>query len=447
MEMLTVLAPLHRHIVSDGYDAGIKALAGVLPMTVHEFPTGSECLTWLIPEKWTCKEAWLETLDGHRIFSHEDHPLHVVSYSLPYDGIVSKEELLEHLHVHPLIPDAVPFIFKYYERDWGLCCSRNTRDALDQEQYRVVIRSEFSYSTLKVGEVILPGETDESVILCAHLCHPGQVNDDLSGLVVGVETMRRLAKLSARRYTYRLIILPETIGSAAWLSKHENLIPRLAGGIFLEMLARGNAFTLQRSFVGRTELDRCFELAVQQAAPSTKVIPFMAMNDERQFNAPGIRVPMAALYRILPENHPDWPYREYHSNHDDARQVDPLHLEESCNLTMTMLQNLEMNAIPEPLFRGELFMSRYGLHIDWYQDRHASEQLYSILYRIDGTRSLASIATELALPLPVVRAAADSLVGHKLCRLLPCPTRDCGAVDTPCHTVRDFLDPQRRGAP
>ncbi|MFN0075073.1 MAG: DUF4910 domain-containing protein [Prosthecobacter sp.] len=423
MQMLEVLGPLHRHIVSDGYDAGMRALANVLPMTIHEFPTGSECLTWLIPEKWTCKEAYLETLDGRRIFSHADHPLHVVSYSLPFDGVVAREELLKHLHVHPLMPEAVPFIFKYYERDWGLCCSRQTRDALDQDQYRVVIRTEFSYSTLKVGEVILPGESEESIVLCTHLCHPGQINDDLSGLVVGVEVMRRLMKLPSRRFTYRFIILPETIGSAAWLSRHEHLIPKLAGGIFLEMLARGNAFTLQSTFPGGTELDRCFKLAATQAAPDTTVIPFLCMNDERQFNAPGIRVPMAALYRILPDGHPDWPYREYHSDHDDLRHVRPEHLEQSCDLVMAMLDALEKNAVPELLFKGELFMSRYGLHIDWYVDRQANEQFFNILYRMDGTRTLAAIATELNISFQSVHAVAEKLVSAKLCRLHPASTR------------------------
>ena len=418
-QMLEALAPLPRDIVSEGYDVALGALAGVLPMTIHEFPTGSECLTWLVPEKWTCKAAYLETLDGRRLFSYADHPLHVVSYSLPFDGVVSKDELFKHLHVHPHMQDAVPFVFKYYERDWGLCCSRELRDSLFDQQYRVVIKTEFSFSTLKVGEVILPGESDESIVLCAHLCHPGQVNDDLSGVVVGMEVMRRLMKVQRRLYTYRFLILPETIGSAAWLSCHEHLISKLAGGIFLEMLARGNAFTLQRSFVGNTELDLCFELAVRNAIPNAHVIPFMPMNDERQFNAPGLRVPMAALYRILTTGDPDWPYREYHSNHDDLRHFELRHLEETCELVMQMLFSLEINAIPEPLFKGELFMSRYGLHIDWYQDRQANEQFFNILYRIDGTRSLASIASELGIALTSVRAVADKLVSAGLCLLHP----------------------------
>jgi aminopeptidase-like protein len=165
-----------------------------------------------VPEKWACREAHLETMDGRRIFTSTDNPLHVMSYSLPFSGVVEREALLRHLHVHPTLPDAVPFIFKYYERDWGLCCSRTMRDALRDEHYRVVIDSGFSYGTLKVGEVVVPGEREDSIVMCAHLCHPAMVNAALTGVVVGVDVMRALLAGRRRRYTYRLLIVPETIG-------------------------------------------------------------------------------------------------------------------------------------------------------------------------------------------------------------------------------------------
>ncbi|HEY9479934.1 MAG TPA: DUF4910 domain-containing protein, partial [Gemmatimonadaceae bacterium] len=257
-EMVDGLWRLHRHIISDGYDAGLVALAGQLPMTIHEYPSGTEAWSWIVPEKWMCHEAYLETLDGERLFSHDDHPLHVVSYSLPFEGEVSRETLLEHLHVHPMIPRAIPFIFKYYERDWGLCCSRELRDSLGDDHYRVVIRTSSSYGTLKVGEVVAPGASDETIVLCAHLCHPAMVNDDLSGLVVGMDVMRALLARRDLHYTYRFIIVPETIGSLAWLSANEELIPKMRGGLFLEMLGRDYPHALQRSFGDDTDVDRAF---------------------------------------------------------------------------------------------------------------------------------------------------------------------------------------------
>ncbi|MEN6394407.1 MAG: DUF2172 domain-containing protein, partial [Anaerolineaceae bacterium] len=150
-ELIQELWFLKRDIVSDGFDRALLRLAQEVPMIIHEYPTGEPCWTWRIPEKWTCYEAYLETLDGKRLIDYADHPLHVVSYSLPFEGIVSRDELLRHLHVHHHLPDAIPFVFKYYERDWGLCSSQNLRDSLQDEAYRVVIRSVFEPGTLKVG--------------------------------------------------------------------------------------------------------------------------------------------------------------------------------------------------------------------------------------------------------------------------------------------------------
>ncbi|MGB2910938.1 MAG: DUF2172 domain-containing protein, partial [Anaerolineales bacterium] len=123
LELIEELWYLKRDIISDGFDRALYRLAEGLSgeMKIHKYPSGEQCWTWHVPEKWTCHEAYLETLDGQRLLDYGDHPLHVVSYSLPYEGIVNREELLNHLHTHPTLPDAIPFIFKYYEREWGLC--------------------------------------------------------------------------------------------------------------------------------------------------------------------------------------------------------------------------------------------------------------------------------------------------------------------------------------
>jgi len=168
-EIMDALWSLPRDIISDGYDAALEALATQVPLTIHEYRTGTECWSWVVPEKWTCSEAYLETLDGKRLFSYSDNPLHVVSYSLPIEGIVSRDVLLKHLYVHPRIADAIPFIFKYYERDWGLCCSRTLRDSLQDDQYRVVIKTDFSFSTLKVGEVAIQARVTNA-LCCVRTC-------------------------------------------------------------------------------------------------------------------------------------------------------------------------------------------------------------------------------------------------------------------------------------
>jgi aminopeptidase-like protein/aminoglycoside N3'-acetyltransferase len=415
-QMLTTLAPLKRDIVSAGYDSALNSLAGQLPMTLHEFASGTECSTWIVPEKWTCHEAALQTLDGRTLFSTQDHALHVVSYSMPFDGVVSREELLRHLHVHPRLEDAVPFVFKYYQRDWGLCCTQNQRAALTKDEYRVIIRTDTSYSHLKVGEVIVPGQSDASFVLCSHLCHPAQAADDLSGVVVGMEVMRRLRQRKRLRYTYRFLILPETIGSAAWLSRHSHLIPKLHGGLFLEMLSLPHAPALQMPFDEQTPAARVLKAAFEKGSPDGWCGAYRSIigNDERQFNGPGARVPMLSLSRVLPRAHPEWPYREYHSSEDDVAHASIPHLEASVELVMQMIDAWEANQIPLPRFTGEVFCSRYGIHIDPTAQPELHRHFFSIMDMIDGHHTVSEIAARCQTSLEAVEESLAILRHHDL---------------------------------
>lgn len=434
-EMMEALWNLPRDIVSDGYDAALEALAGQVPMKIHGFPSGMHAWTWLVPEKWTCHEAWLETMDGRRLFSYEDQLLHVVSYSLPFEGVVSREELFKHLHTHPVLPDETVFMFKYYDRDWGLCCPRTLKDTLTDPEYRVRIRSEFSYGFLNVGEVFVQGESDDCIVLCAHLCHPGQAADDLSGVVAGIEIMRRLRQMQGLRYSYRFLMLPETIGSVAWLSQNEHLIPKMKGGLFIEMVSLPNPPALQYSFEGDTLVDRCFAEAFAKHAPQGWTGAFRTVigNDERQFNSPGVRVPMLSLSRIQQQRVQEiYPYPEYHSSADTPDKVSWPHMEDTVNLVLKMIESLEKadasakpapspknstaSAFPLPrnLFKGEVFCSRYGLYVDIAKNPQGHRALFDILYLIDGRHSVEDMAAICKVPLSTVQDVLTELARHGL---------------------------------
>lgn len=407
LDIINDLWYLKRDIVSDGFDQALERLRQVisaagLEMQVHEYPTGQVCWTWQVPEKWTCHEAYLETLDGKRLIDYADHPLHVVSYSLPFEGVISRQELLKHLQVHPRLPDAIPFGFKYYDRDWGLCTTQNLRDSLQDEAYRVVIRTTFEPGTLKVGEVVIPGQSNQSIVLVAHLCHPAMVNDDLSGVVVGVDVMRKLAEQNQPLYyTYRLLILPETIGSVAYLSHNESLIPSMTGGLFLEMLGNDSPHALQGSFQPESQVDRSFRTAFKSLDPQgyTGAYRTIIDNDERQFNAPGVRVPMLSLSRVeAPKSSGKPPYREYHSSFDAPAIVSQERLEASRELVLGLINAIEHNQRVVNQFKGEIFCSGYGIWIDYRVNPEGHRRLFEIMERCDGTRSVADIANELDIP-------------------------------------------------
>lgn len=428
LDLIHELWSLRRDIVSNDFDRALFRLAEEVPMTIHQYLSGERCWTWKIPEKWTCHEAYLESVStGKRLLDYQDNPLHVVSYSLPFEGVVSKDELLDHLHVHPQLPEAIPFVFKYYDRDWGLCAPQTLRDALDEDSYRVVIRATFEPGSLKVGEVIIPGKSRQIFVLVAHLCHPGMVNDDLTGVLVGLEAARILLHRPAQPYyTYRLLILPETIGSVAYLSRHEHLIPDMVGGLFLEMLGNDSQHAMQGSFQPQSQADRCLTTAMKTLDADAYCAPYRSVinNDERQFNAPGVRVPMLSLSRVEPASSPTRPYREYHSSFDTPAIITEERLQASLGVVLGLLDAWENNQYIVNHFKGEIFCSGYGIWIDYRVNPEGHRRLFEIMERCDGEHTVADIAAELGVSFQAVWEVVDLLRQKDLVSLsrTPLPT-------------------------
>jgi aminopeptidase-like protein len=160
MELSERLWPLHRTLVCDDMDHTIEMIGEYLPpeyeYTIHEYPTGQKIWTWTVPEKYEVEEAYLEYFGPNgleRIVDFADNPLHIVSYGPAFEGDLSWNELRPHLHTIPDRPDSIPWVFKYYDRDWGFCLPHNQFLKLDQSgRYRVVMKTSFTDGTLKVGE-------------------------------------------------------------------------------------------------------------------------------------------------------------------------------------------------------------------------------------------------------------------------------------------------------
>jgi len=410
-QLITELYPLRRDIISDSYDQALNILCQQFPLRVHEYASGTRCWTWRVPEKWICQEGYVESLSGRRILDQIVHPLYVASYSCALDKVIPREELLAHLHVHPHLDDQPPFIFYYYQRDWGFGCGKKLAETLMDEQYRVVIHTRLEPGTLKVAEWYMPGETEDSFFLSAHLCHPGQANDGLSGVVTALAVMQELAGKPDRHYTYRLLIGPETIGSVAWLSHHEGLLPNIKGGIFLDMTGIDLPPALQMSYHGDTQVDRCLRHVHLRSEKGSWWAPYRGTvgNDERQFNAPGVRIPMLSYARVLPWGHPDRPYKEYHSPADNVNITVAGMLEKSKDTVLKMIEAWDGNYFPLNQFKGEVFLAGYDLAADRhrYLDQHRT--MLKMMDFIDGSNSIIDIAEKLDLPFEDVRRWMNKL--------------------------------------
>lgn len=423
LELIRLIHPLRRDLVSPGFDQAMDMLAVRFPLKIHRFASGTRCWTWVVPPAWGCREGFLETLDGRRLLDQAWNPLYVASYSQKTDGIFNREELEPYLYAHPRMPAAPPFIWFYYQPGWGFGCPAEVKDRLGGDRYRAVIDSSFQPGELKVAELVLEGREADSFILCGHLCHPAQANDGLSGVVTGLAVMQELARRGGLRYTYRLLIVPETIGSVAWLSRHEDLIPLLKGGLFLDMTGLDLPPVLQLSYFGDTQVDRCLSAVHLESEAGAWCAPWRQAvgNDERQFNAPGVRVPMLSYARALPWGNPDRPFAQYHSAADDPSLVNPLSLEKSKQTVLNMIEAWEDNYFPCNLFKGEVFLAGYGLAPDRHRALTKHRDALKIMDMIDGTNSLADIAHRLKMDYFQVRDFVRELRRAGLVRPAPRP--------------------------
>lgn len=279
-------------------------------------------------------------------------------YSLPLDKEVSRKELFEHLHTPGKWANdqknAVAYAFKFYERDWGLCCSNEQKSRLNDERYRVKIDSVSSYGELKVGEWHIQGKSSKTIILCEHLDHPYQFNDDLSGVITGLKVMESLAKHKELRYSYKLLLLPETIGSACYLSHNEKECKDIIGGIFLEVLATNHQLHLMHSNTPDSYFDTIATLLFKQNGLSIGdfVAPGQLLNDERMFNA--LNIPMISIQRIGKNN---TYYPQYHTDQDTPKNANFKNLDLAIKFILNLIDIVENDAMFIRNFKGELFVS------------------------------------------------------------------------------------------
>jgi len=317
------LYPICRSITGDGVRRTLDRIERDLPAPLlrSEVPTGTKVLDWTIPNEWNIRDASIADRDGDRVVDFNVSNLHVVSYSMPVRARMSREELLPHLHTLPNHPEWIPYRTSYYVEAWGFCLSQRALEALPDGDYEVNIDSTLAPGHLTYGELILPGEDPAEVVVSTHVCHPSLADDNLSSIAVATALARDLAS-RRRRYTYRFIFAPGTIGTIAWLARNREVVSRIRAGLTLTCLGDASPFTYKRTIGGTAEIDRAAAVALRDRGGAAQQVDFFPYGyDERQYNSPGFRAPIGSLMR---GRHGQFP--EYHTSGDDLAFVSAEHL-------------------------------------------------------------------------------------------------------------------------
>jgi len=388
------LWPICRSITGNGLRESLKILQELVPLEIYEIPTGTQVFDWNIPKEWNIEDAYILDQDGKKICDFKVNNLHVVNYSIPINREVSFEELEKHLHYIKEMPNAIPYITSYYKENWGFCITYNDFLCLSKDsKYKVVINSTLESGSLTYGEFVLKGESDEEILFSTYVCHPSMANNELSGPLVQAFLYNEIKKIPNRKYTYRFLFAPETIGVIAFLHKNgEQLKKNLIAGYVLTCCGDSGPFVYKQSKRKTTLADEVAAHVLKNQCIPYEIIPFsVGGSDERQYCSPGFNLPVGSLTRSMYQR-----YKEYHTSLDNKSFISFSAMEQTINTYLLFVRAIEINKYYENLIpHCEPQLGKRGLYPNSVNPTEARENIHNLMHFLtyaDGSNSLIQIA-------------------------------------------------------
>jgi aminopeptidase-like protein len=403
--LVTQLFPINRSLTGAGVRETLGILARYINLEVNEVKSGTAVLDWHVPMEWNIRRGTIRSLDGRCLVDFADNNLHVLGYSKPVQGQFSRAELARHVYSLPDQPDLIPYRTGYYADDWGFCLPHNLWQTMNDEFYCVDVDSDLSPGSMTYGELFVPGETSDEVLISCHICHPSLANDNLSGIAIATALAMRQARRK-RRLGFRFLFLPATIGAITWLARNEATLENIKHGVVLTGLGDTGSFHYKQSRKGAT-IDRAVAHVLRHSGQEYEIMPFSPYGyDERQFCSPGFDLPVGCLMRSV---HGTFP--EYHTSADNLEFVRPEALAQSYAIVETLLDLLDSNITYRRLDgRGEPQLGRRGLYRAIAGQREAGGatqmDLLWFLNLADGHHSLLDMAIRADVPFARLEVAA-----------------------------------------
>ena len=387
------LFPMNRSILGPGIRESLEVFKNLNPeFKTIIFKTGEQVFDWEIPYEWNINDAYLEHESGLKFAEFKKNNLHVVSYSAAVKETINKEKLLKKIYTLPKQRNAIPYMTSYYKNDWGFCLDKETLEKMPEGNYKVVIDSKLSVGELHLIEAIIKGaQKRKEIFFSSYLCHPSMANNELSGPVLLNQILSYVKKKYPKpKLTYRFVILPETIGSIAYISKRlDELKTNLECGFNLTCVGDERAYSHIQSRNGNNLADKALKASLI-GKDNFKTFSFLDRgSDERQYCAPGIDLPLATFCRSRFGDYP-----EYHTSLDDFNVVTAHGLQGSFEIMKNIIDAFELGLYPKVKFLCEPNLGKRGLYplTSELNGVHPAELRTNVLAYCDGQTSLFEIS-------------------------------------------------------
>ncbi len=391
------LFPICRSITGNGFKKSLNIIGEIVDLNIFKFKTGTKVLDWTIPKEWNISEAYIVTPNGKKIANFKKHNLHIVNYSHPINSKINLNNLKKKLHTFPPMPTAIPYVTSYYKQDWGFCLSFNDYKKLKKGNYKVYINSSLKNGELIYSDKIIPGKTKKEILISTYLCHPQMANHELSGPLVWSMLYKILKKTGPHNYSYRFLICPENIGSAAFLHKNKKKLKNIKAGFVVNCVGHGNEVNFKKSRQGDSLTDKATLNILENSKFKYYVEEFEPFgSDERNFCSPGFNLPIGLIMRKRYDG-----FKQYHTSLDNEKILSYQTITESIKIYLDTIKTIENNFIPlGKILYGvpQLSKSKIPLYTNISSKRKKIEEKKRVMLQIlnlaDGKMDMIDIANK-----------------------------------------------------
>lgn len=405
------LFPICRSITGQGLRETLNYFKKINPCFKKiSFKSGTRVFDWVIPNEWVIKDAYIANKNGQKIVDFQKNNLHIVNYSSPINKVIKTKDLFKNIYSDQSNKNAIPYITSYYKKNWGFCMPENDKNKMKEKQYKVLIDSKFKKGSLDLLHALIPGEYKKEIFISSYVCHPSMANNELSGPVL-VSAILRYIKNNFKnlKYSYRFVLLPETIGSIAYLSKFYKILKKnVICGFTLSCVGDNLSYSHIKSRDSMSLADRAITASLI-GKKNVKIYSFLDRgSDERQYCSPGIDLPVCGFCRSKYGT-----YKEYHTSLDNLNFISEKGFAGSFDVIKNIIDSFEIGLFPKTQVKCEPFLTKYGLYPEIsnkenYNNRETRLRSNLIAYS-DGKTSIFDIGIKVKEKLSIINKELKNL--------------------------------------